>query len=537
MPEKDFWNEVSNRLNNYSENPDDDGWDRIAGALPKSKSTSAGKRWSGIVLIFLLGTSTGYLLHQYAPLNEGARTSFGYALSEDDESVTDKMPASGAASPERMTSNQAIPVESSQAAVDKEVSKHIAEDDPIYAQSTSGSTPSDKEARNRHSDNKLQIQKQRTKTASGLANAEQRDALVSTNGKHVMITQGTSDQYAKSNLSEHSKGTNTPPDGNKNATVKVATASEGNVVERSNSEHTSIPEMEKRGKDNQSERIGQLITERPDAIMTNAEELTFSPGSNGKTLISGDNTLADDSVVVEKEKLVTETASGQSEKKEQKQKKEKRIFHADVYANLTPSLSFQKITPLGNDDLRVVGLQSNGVMSGDRLGVSLEAGFQRRLTPRLDFYVGLSYYRQKQALTYEYNGQDVIIEQGGKQGDYAITPVKESKSFQYNMTNAGISSGIMYHLIGDKLMHKIGGGFQLQKGLMRMGSESSYNNAESFYFNYQLSYRLECQLNSKWNVYLQPTFIHAIFSKEELTEPFTIKPYRAGLGIGAIYHF
>ncbi len=109
--------------------------------------------------------------------------------------------------------------------------------------------------------------------------------------------------------------------------------------------------------------------------------------------------------------------------------------------------------------------ESNGVMSGDRFGISLEAGFQRRLTPRLDFYVGLSYYRQKQTLTYEYNGSGVTVDQGGKNGEYSITPMKESKSFQYNMTNAGISSGVMYHLCGDKLMHKIGGGFQFQKGL------------------------------------------------------------------------
>ncbi len=52
LPEKDFWSEVKTRLNNYSEMPDDDGWDRIAGALPKAKSTSIGKRWAGIALIF-----------------------------------------------------------------------------------------------------------------------------------------------------------------------------------------------------------------------------------------------------------------------------------------------------------------------------------------------------------------------------------------------------------------------------------------------------------------------------------------------------
>jgi hypothetical protein len=490
LPEKDFWNALKVRLNNYSESPDDDGWDRIAGALPKSKSPSLGKRWTGIVLIFLLGTITGYLVNQYTPLTRDTNASFVGAVSPDGNSTDES----------RSSETPAGPMKKSDGAV----LKTEAPPPPIDA------------ARNgkQHTGNESQTR----------------------SSKNENVSQPKAPALKKSPLSNRARNQKeyTDPE-----TQHGITSTNGDAFSHtSNMSANTIIESKVTNVSNTNSEISDLHTTQSDVIAVNSEETVGDHKSSTETRsIHEQSPVSVDSAIVDEPEIIAQVASGQSEKKDKKEKKEKRIFHADVYANITPSLSFQKITPSGNDDLRIIGLQSNGVMSGDRFGISLEAGFQRKLTPRLDFYVGLSYYRQRQTLTYEYNGSGVTVDQGGKNGEYSITPMKESKSFQYSMTNAGISSGVMYHLFGEKLMHKVGGGLQFQKGLMQMGSEGSYKNAESFYLSYQLSYRLECQLNSKWNVYLQPTFIHSVIAHEELNEPFTIKPYRAGLGVGVIYHF
>ncbi len=107
------------------------------------------------------------------------------------------------------------------------------------------------------------------------------------------------------------------------------------------------------------------------------------------------------------------------------------------------------------------------------------------------------------------------------------------------MLNAGISSGLFYRIMGDKLLHKLGAGLQYHKGLLKanQNSEATYDNSNSNYFNYQLSYRIECQVTPRTNIFFQPTFTHVIRVREQLKEPLTIKPYRAAISIGMLYHF
>jgi hypothetical protein len=105
------------------------------------------------------------------------------------------------------------------------------------------------------------------------------------------------------------------------------------------------------------------------------------------------------------------------------------------------------------------------------------------------------------------------------------------------MKNGGASAGVLYHIRGKKLMHKLGAGLQYQKGLVNPQGEYSYNNASSSYLNYQLLYRMEYSLSRRTSVFLQPQFVHSLVADEALREPFEIKPYRAGLGFGLLYHF
>jgi hypothetical protein len=161
-----------------------------------------------------------------------------------------------------------------------------------------------------------------------------------------------------------------------------------------------------------------------------------------------------------------------------------------------------------------------------------------QVTPKLELYTSLSYYQQQQIISYTYtSSENASISQAADSWSFTVSPGMTTKTFNYNMRNAGISAGVLYFLKGTKLMHKMGGGFHYQKGMMKRKEGDSYTNSNSDYFGYQLLYRLEYVLNRKTGFFVQPVFTHSPFSNEDLNEPFTVKPYRAGIGVGIVYHF
>jgi hypothetical protein len=105
------------------------------------------------------------------------------------------------------------------------------------------------------------------------------------------------------------------------------------------------------------------------------------------------------------------------------------------------------------------------------------------------------------------------------------------------MKNVGVSAGLFYLIKDGRLQHKIGGGLQYQKGLAKQNADATYSNASSSYFNYLIAYRLEWRYKARTNFFIQPNVNHVIRSKENLTAPFSVKPYRAGIGFGILYWF
>jgi hypothetical protein len=488
LPEKDFWKVLKGRLGNYTEMPDDEGWEKIAGALPQSGNSPS--RWTGriagIVLIFSIGVMSGYLTYRYygtsdepmiVSLLEGATSAISKASPENSVSQDHEDTSSAGADGTRRT-----------------LSNASGEQNKI----------------------KDTASKQRSENPEG-----QKANSSSVVERKPVPTVTTSDQKFPANRNTVAVTTGSlTRDKNRNT--------EGTDEDRNQPEYLPVLSDPSQGDVSDHVRPGTIPSEI--VIPENIPVTPLSEQSNVQEL------KPDEAKQEMKENPSDSGTAAATGKKEEKPARKKRIFHADVYVTLTPSLSFQKITPSGSDDVQIMGLRSGGVLSKDRFGFSFDAGFQRRLTKNLEAYAGLSYYQQRQRLTYEYNSSEVSVESHAG-GGYTVTPKVIAKAFDYNMTNVGVSAGIFYHLTGRTLMHKIGGGFQFHKGLLTSRSESSYNNSKSYYFNYQLSYRLEVSLSRKLNVYLQPTFTHALVAKEKLSEPFTIRPYRAGFGIGAIYHF
>ncbi|HEY3406407.1 MAG TPA: hypothetical protein VGK59_23630 [Ohtaekwangia sp.] len=274
----------------------------------------------------------------------------------------------------------------------------------------------------------------------------------------------------------------------------------------------------------------QMLSD-PDYVRDSATVLLQS---HGKTQSTNAIPIQTDSSVV-KSTPVDSVASIDQNIQEKKNKKKIRK-HTQLYFTATPSLAFQKMTPTENDQVVVKGIVPESIMSTNRLGISLETGFQRRILKKLEVYGGISYYQQDQKITYEYQSNGSVVVEEADDG-IVFSPAIEQREFEYSMRNLGISTGIFYQIKGGNLQHKAGIGLQYHQGLVKASEGSGYTNASSSYLSYQLSYRMQLQVNKRTSIFLQPNFTHSFYTQEKLDQPFELKPYRAGLGIGLLYSF
>ena len=234
-----------------------------------------------------------------------------------------------------------------------------------------------------------------------------------------------------------------------------------------------------------------------------------------------------------KEKVVAKAST-----KKEAEKKKAQLHIPMVYFQAGPSLAYHKVTPSTSDDVTITDLEEAGVFAADRVGFSLEAGFQYRVAPRLEVYGGLSYYQQQQHIRYTLaHGASGSV--AGNAGDgYVFTPVTSQHEVKYTMRNAGVSAGMFYRVKTHLLEHKLGVGLLYQQGFQSLAGEgSTYTNKGSQYLQYQLLYRMEAGLNDRMRLYFQPGYTHAFHVDEKLNAPFTIKPYRAGISVGIVYLF
>jgi hypothetical protein len=118
--------------------------------------------------------------------------------------------------------------------------------------------------------------------------------------------------------------------------------------------------------------------------------------------------------------------------------------------------------------------------------------------------------------------------------DYMITPTEESKTISYSVSRFGVSAGIFYPLKNDKLSHKIGVGIQYS-GAITNHDESSTKYHSSI--DYRIMYRLEYGIANNLSLFVQPYYTHGLKNERIVNQPFTLKPYYVGVGVGAVLKF
>jgi len=278
------------------------------------------------------------------------------------------------------------------------------------------------------------------------------------------------------------------------------------------------------------------LIENPNVINENHAAISISPALRQEDLRNKKKTESITDTIRLLKKIKEDSIRSIIQKNSFEKDRKKRSG-LTIYTLVTPSLSFQRVSPISNDDVVIEKLNSPPVLSIDRLGISIEAGIQGNISKRWQYIAGVSFYHQSQRMHYEQQSADHVVVESDEQMSYTVRPGTIQNSFNYTMCNIGIQGGLLYTLAQHGLVHKAGIVLHYQKGLQREGENEVYNNATSSYLNYQLLYRIEYAFNLKMNLFIQPSYMHSVVANESLEAPFRLKQSRAGIGIGIVYSF
>jgi hypothetical protein len=261
--------------------------------------------------------------------------------------------------------------------------------------------------------------------------------------------------------------------------------------------------------------------------------MAVSPANHSTGRVHAETFRTDSMLIAVRGPRKDSAASVESVRPPSKKRKKSKLT---LYSMISPSLSFQHVTPESADGVVVDKLNSPGVISHERFGISIETGLQGQITERFQYIVGLSFYRQSQQISYEEKSDGTVIESGDDL-NYDIKPSTTTRTFDYSMGNIGVQAGILYTLKQRGLIHKAGVVIQYQKGLIQANEGDVYDNSSSDYLNYQFLYRVEYAFRSGVGLFIQPAYTHSIIANESLDAPFKLKQSRASLGIGVVYRF
>jgi hypothetical protein len=219
------------------------------------------------------------------------------------------------------------------------------------------------------------------------------------------------------------------------------------------------------------------------------------------------------------------------------EKKSKDKKPAGFYFLFMPTLGYQHISPVTDDNILIESIERVSAFSLKRLGIRLEAGFEKYLTRRVAFNVGVLYYQRKQTINYRFSdtSQPEVSQLNPNAFTYSVSLQQQSATFEYDLKNVGVLGGINYTITGKRFIQKFGLAAELQKGLRAPTSE--VDTHQQFYLFGDVFYRIAYPVNEKLDLMFQPTINYALQLDERINAPFYVKPYGLGLNFGVFYHF
>jgi hypothetical protein len=489
LPEKEFWKAVSSRLDQYSEEPSPDDWDKVRFALNAKPSRSiAVNRSSDVLALILLAFLLGF---QVARFSDQSRMASIASIRRENSTSEDSRAA--------LNDQDKTPLPDKSIALKK---------NPVQQNKSSYSTEEQVKATSQQI---IETQSQSNLEALPMENSK------STNSSSYLSAQQKNQATAERNTADANAAAQPIEDDSKTA---ILSTQRDNLISVAST-------LDSMTMSDQSALNSSATSKHNDTqIRTTAIDRA---GVDESSVLASDSTT-----IVSSSKQTLLSQQGKAEQK----KTTIRKFYPKVFVQFNPMMGYNKIIPIKNDEISIERLNSPGILSGNRFAFSTEVGLQLPVARSLEVYASVGYHTQQSNISYDYiSGDKLNVNATQKPLSFEITPMPETKNYSLTMHHKSFSAGAMYLLKGTRLQHKIGGGVFYMTGNQSIRETDSYNYLKTQYFGYQLHYRLEYMVTPRMGLYIQPQFRHTLSSPRITGLPFATKPYWAGIGFGLTFRF
>lgn len=210
--------------------------------------------------------------------------------------------------------------------------------------------------------------------------------------------------------------------------------------------------------------------------------------------------------------------------------KDQKVYSSAIYVVLMPTLGFQQIDPVRDDGIFIESIKRLSAFSPRRLGIRAEIGWEKKLNKHLALNAGVLYFQRKQTISYYYyDSREIELTDASSEFiAFRAQPVKQLRTFEYEVKNVGLFAGINYAIQGRKLMQNIGAGTEFHR---RVGTTNETFSQEYFWFAH-VYYRIAYRLSDRFDLVLQPTLNYSLQVSDRIQAPFYVRPYGFGVNTG-----
>jgi hypothetical protein len=542
-----FDDELRNRLDNYSEEPDDKLWSGIASNIETVKPPFAWGKWlsfsSAVVVItagvlyFSLNTTINKELTQAASASLAEKAA-SEMKSEDTLSLQDRasIDEQAAASEQATTATDVLSDNKAIEEINERSTSSIQETQPESNQRTE------------HDRALVASQTIATKSLDTTDSARKTSIATITPTTSLNIEPGESgsntppDRSADADRSERLFVTSAQPSSNANgqhSKIEPTTspsASESAVTSGTKENNTSTSSSRASANQGtvtaQAEKPQQLKAQAASANENQGDASNISPTTSAEVLKDSINNNAGD-------KPVIKAVASKEEVTNEKQKSDRKL---SLYFTAMPTLGYQRIEANQNDNVFVESVSKVSNFSAKRLGIRAEIGVEYALTQKFRMFGGILYYQRKQTIDYVERVPVNDVIENPVDTVVVIQPefTSQARTFEYELRNLGVQLGVNYVLKEKKFLHTIGTGIEFHKALNKLPAEQQrlgfHSNPSTFVFA-NVYYRLQYPAQGRLRAVFQPTFNYSLYLNQDMNAPFFVKPYGLGLNVGLTYHF
>ncbi|CAH0994518.1 hypothetical protein EMA8858_00628 [Emticicia aquatica] len=189
---------------------------------------------------------------------------------------------------------------------------------------------------------------------------------------------------------------------------------------------------------------------------------------------------------------------------------------AEVFANVTPMLSYYVFSPNKSDNILVKDFNS----SSDRLGFAAQFGFVYPIHKKLNLRTGLSFMTGKSKISYDLTNDTQKIVKVIDELNIEIEPTNQVNTERKNWKYVELQSDFLYEI---KKFQALSLGF-------RAGIQTSALNKPVF--NGRLGYRISKSVNDRVAVWLEPSVAISLSSQKSIENLFIYHTTGFGLNMG-----